>query len=139
MKLNSTNFTEVEIEILTENISNLTFLDLSFSKMTNDQRTSLLYALKDSSNLQDLDLTGIDLSGVNIHLIKQSVYNVRKVSLEKNCLGKLGDICLLKLCKYQILILTEFWAGYNFRSNILGFGFGSFWFLVLYFLNLWFW
>ena len=100
MKLNSTNFTEVEIEILTENISNLTFLDLSFSKMTNDQRTSLLYALKDSSNLQDLDLTGIDLSGVNIHLIKQSVYNVRKVSLEKNCLGKLGDICLLKLCKY---------------------------------------
>ena len=100
MKLNSTNFTEVEIEILTENISNLTFLDLSFSKMTNDQRTSLLYALKDSSNLQDLDLTGIDLSGVNIHLIKQSIYNVRKVALEKNCLGKLGDICLLKLCKY---------------------------------------
>ena len=100
MKLNSTNFTEVEIEILTENISNLTFLDLSFSKMTNDQRTSLLYALKDSSNLQDLDLTGIDLSGVNIHLIKQSVHNVRKVFLEKNCLGKLGDICLLKVCKY---------------------------------------
>ena len=100
MKLNNTNFTQVNIGILTQNIQNLTFLDLSFSKLKKDQLTSLLYSIKNCKNLQELDLTGIDFGGMDLQVVKDSIFHVKKVLLEKNYLGKLSEVVLLKQCRF---------------------------------------
>ena len=101
--MNNTNFTEVDIEMLTQIFSNLTFLDLSFSRMKNDQLTSLLSKIKNAESLQELDLTGIDLAFISMKDLKESVFNVRKVSLENNCLDKLSEVCLLRECESSFL------------------------------------
>jgi len=98
IKLNNTNFTQVNIGILTQNIQNLTFLDLSFSKLKKDQLTFLLNSIKNCKNLQELDLTGIDFGGMDLQLVKDSIFNVKKVLLEKNYLCKLSEVVLLKQC-----------------------------------------
>ena len=73
MKLNNTNFTQVNIGILTQNIQNLTFLDLSFSKLKKDQLTSLLYSIKNCKNLQVVYLTGIDFGEMDLQMVKDSI------------------------------------------------------------------
>ena len=105
MKLNNTDFTEVDIEMLTQIIPNLTFLDLSFSKMKKDQLTSLFLTIKNAANLQELDLTGIDLRSFHMQDLKESFFNIRKVSLEKNYLDKMSEVCFVRECK---LILDIF-------------------------------
>ena len=104
MRLINANFTEVDIELLTQNISNLTMLDLSFSKLEKDQLTNLLYAVKNCEHLQDLVLTGIDLSTVSLQVLKESICNVKQVSVNKNCLDKLSEVELLREGKFDIEI-----------------------------------
>eukprot|EP00092_Neocalanus_flemingeri_P020148 GFUD01021812.1.p1 GENE.GFUD01021812.1~~GFUD01021812.1.p1 ORF type:complete len:794 (-),score=153.72 GFUD01021812.1:126-2345(-) len=96
LKLNNSNFTEVDLELLTQNIYNLTFLDLSFAKLKKDQLTSLLHTIKNAENLKELVLTGMDLSLVSLQVLKESVCNVRKVSVQKNFLDKLSEVELLR-------------------------------------------
>ena len=98
LKLNNTNFTQVDIQILTKNIQNLTFLDLSFSKMARDQLYCLFSSAKTAGSLLELDLTGIDFGGLDTQLVKESIFNVKKVSLEKNYLCKLSEVVLVKQC-----------------------------------------
>ena len=102
MRLINANFTEVDIELLTQNISHLTMLDLSFSKLEKEQITNLLYAVKNSEYLQDLVLTGIDLSTVSLQVLKESVGNVKQVSMNKNCLDKLSEVELLREGRFDI-------------------------------------
>eukprot|EP00092_Neocalanus_flemingeri_P037141 GFUD01040429.1.p1 GENE.GFUD01040429.1~~GFUD01040429.1.p1 ORF type:complete len:363 (-),score=90.04 GFUD01040429.1:77-1030(-) len=98
LKLNNTDFTEVDIGLLTQTIPNLVFLDLTYSRMKKDQLISLLFTIKHAENLQELDLCGIDLSFVSLTVLKESICNVRKVSLERNFLNKLYEVSVVKEC-----------------------------------------
>eukprot|EP00092_Neocalanus_flemingeri_P019210 GFUD01020810.1.p1 GENE.GFUD01020810.1~~GFUD01020810.1.p1 ORF type:complete len:301 (-),score=72.42 GFUD01020810.1:108-905(-) len=66
--------------------------------MRKDQVISLLFTIKNAVSLQELDLYGIDLSFVSLQILKESIWNVRKVSLGRNFLNKLFEVCLVKEC-----------------------------------------
>ena len=96
LKLNNTNFTEMDIESLISIIPSLSFLDVSFSKFTPDQLTTILNSVKNAKNLEELVLSGIDLSSVSLKMVKESISNIKTVSLQKNFSDKMSEIELIR-------------------------------------------
>ena len=118
LKLNNTNFTETDIESLISIIPSLSFLDVSFSKFTPDQLTTLLCSVKNAKNLEELVLSGIDLSSVSLQMVKESIYNIKTVSLQKNFFDKMSEVELLKEGEFNFKLLNTInYFNFFFRNN----------------------
>ena len=48
------------------------------------------------ADLEELVLTGIDLSNVSLQLVKESISNIKTVSLQKNFFDKMSEVELLR-------------------------------------------
>ena len=67
-KPNNTNFLNIHISLVIAIIptTTLTFLDLSSAKLNTGQATTILQAVRNNNNVEELALSVIDLSGVSL-------------------------------------------------------------------------
>ena len=96
LKLNNTNFLNFDISLVIAIIPTLTFLDLSSAKMNTDQVTAILQAVRNNNNVEQLALSGIDLSGVSLQMVKESISNLKKISMHMNNLDKMSEVELIR-------------------------------------------
>lgn len=101
LKLNNTNFTKTDISVLLTIIPTLSSLDLSSSKLTTQQITDVLQAVRNSKHIEELSMSGVDLSLVSLPMVKESISNLKKVSLYHNFIDKMSEVELIKEGKYN--------------------------------------
>ena len=103
LKLNNTNFLKVDVSLLVAIIPTLSFLDLSSSKFSTEQITAILQAVRNSNNMEELSLSGVDLSGVSLQMVKESISNLKKISMHNNFLDKMSEVELIRDGKFTTL------------------------------------
>ena len=81
LELSSLNLFPVSPALLTSVLTGLEEVDLKFARLTASQLTALLAGITPASSLRQLDLSGVDLSKVQPHLVAAAVCNLREVNI----------------------------------------------------------
>ena len=101
-----TDFVDLDIRLLTNMVPGLFKLDLNSAKLTESQLTNLLCAVQQAENMDQLNLSGVDISGVTLLRLKESVAHIKEVQLQNNFTDKISEIELLREGIFIFLICS---------------------------------
>ena len=86
------NFPNFDISLVIAIMPSFTFLDLSSAKLNTDQVTAILKAVRNNNIVEELALSGVDLSGVSLQIVKESISNLKKIIMHMNYLDKMLNL-----------------------------------------------